>query len=146
MNKTEPPIDAITQLLEQIKTCAGVRMGSLSDKLDVIYEKASEALAIAIHASVPVAPSEIRDNKCPDCGATMLEVCSGLEINARGEAAGLCRHSDYCEKPPKPVMIALSDAVDAIENVADLNRHGTGMNYETMAKAVLDAAGVKYVA
>lgn len=27
---------------------------------------------------------------CPDCGAAMIEVCSGLEINARGEYAGRC--------------------------------------------------------
>lgn len=49
------------------------------------------------------------DKECPDCGATMIEVCSGLEIDARGEASGMCRHSDYCEKPMKPVTSELED-------------------------------------
>ena len=40
--------------------------------------------------------------------------------------------------------VALKACVDALQGVADLNEHGTGMNYETMTKAVLDAAGVTY--
>jgi hypothetical protein len=40
--------------------------------------------------------------------------------------------------------VSLEACLDALQGVADLNEHGTGMNYETMTKAVLTAAGVKY--
>ncbi|NDC23217.1 MAG: hypothetical protein EBZ49_03675 [Proteobacteria bacterium] len=40
--------------------------------------------------------------------------------------------------------ISLKGALDALEAVADLNAHGTGMNYETMTKAILEFVGVDY--
>jgi len=40
--------------------------------------------------------------------------------------------------------VSLEGAIHALESVADLNEYGTGMNYETMTKAVLEFAGVSY--
>lgn len=90
--------------------------------------------------------SEMPDNRCPDCGATMIEVCSGLEINARGDAAGLCRHSDYCEKPLKPVAVSLEKCARAHAASLPLAKGDFGWRSSiTQTKAVLDAAGVRYV-
>ncbi len=93
-------------------------------------------------------------DRCPDCGASMIEVCSGLEINARGEASGLCCHSDYCEKPIKPVMSKpkVIDYVNIAQEAYNAEFAKTMVKptlyYQAMeaaVKAVLDAAGVKYV-
>lgn len=72
----------------------------------------------------------------------MIEVCSGLEINARGEAAGLCRHSDYCEKPTKPVSVSLEKCAKAAMDTLCADEV-TPFCYE-ISKAVLDAANVEY--
>lgn len=72
-------------------------------------------------------PSEILDNKCPDCGSEMIEVCSGLE--------GLCKSHH------EPVMVSLEKCADALRNMSHVMYQTTTEDY---AKAVLDAAGVKY--
>jgi hypothetical protein len=98
---------------------------------------ASRQAAEQLTALKSVCSSEIPYNKCPDCGADMIEVCSGLENVSRGEAASSCRHSDYCEKPPKPVM--RSD--EPVAYVRDID--GTG-SLHICAKGDPGAIGVVY--
>lgn len=90
----------------------------------------------------PATPCEILDNKCPDCGADMVEVCSGLENLSRGDAASSCRHSDYCEKPIKSVIssessVHLAVLEDIIRGRFELLGHE---NPVTSARIAMDAA------
>lgn len=82
-------------------------------------------------------------DKCPDCGADMIEVCSGLENISRGDAASSCCHSDYCEKPLKPVSIG---------DVQLWEWHGAHYEtnigqeeFESIGRLFLKTAGVPYV-
>lgn len=90
-------------------------------------------------------------DKCPDCGADIIEVCSGLENIIRGDAASSCRHADYCEKPTKPVSVSLATLAQiAFESSGTagmwvLVSDGMKDKYLLMTKAILDATGMKYV-
>lgn len=70
----------------------------------------------------------------------------------------MCRHSDYCEKPTKPVMskpVSMKDALRAYSNGRAMSgaesinllnsTQREDVRHEGGIAAVLDAAGVQYV-
>lgn len=87
---------------DKIKEALELAKEHFPSRIDYCVEKFGvQQLILSALAFLPeLMPVKVGENACPDCGAEMIEVCSGLEKEVRGKRAGECLHKEMSPAAP----------------------------------------------